>query len=313
MRVLVTGSTGFLGGSFGRFAARSGHEISGVGRSIEPPGDWPGQYSRVASELTGISEVIDEFSPHLIFHGAGPASVGASFEDPFTDFQASVLCSERCFAAVHRSSCRPLIFIPSSAAVYGNADSLPINESAPLQPISPYGIHKSICETLARGWADAFGLRVVVCRLFSVFGPAQRRLLTWELFQQLSHGSEPVTIEGTGAESRDFLYVDDAANAFLQLAESLAHAPPGYFEIVNLASGEETTVAALANHLRELVAPRKEIRYRNLVRPGDPRHWRADIEKLSSIIPGWRPQPLFNALETCVSSWQQSAVLHHGA
>ena len=313
MRILITGSTGFLATSFARFAARSGHEIAGIGRASETSGAWPGVYVQVHDDVAATTEVIDRFSPEILFHGAGTASVGASFEDPLQDFEGSVLTCEKLFAAVHRSTCRPLIFIPSSAAVYGNVESLPINESAPLRPISPYGVHKSICESLARGWAQAFGLRIVICRLFSLFGPGQRRLLIWELFQQLSQTVEHVTIEGTGSESRDFLCVDDAANAFLQMAEALSQAPAGYFEIVNLASGEQTTVAALAEHLRKLLAPGKEIRYRGLVRPGDPLCWQADIGKLTSIIPDWRPQSLFDALEMCIDSWQQSAILHHGA
>jgi UDP-glucose 4-epimerase len=313
MRILITGSTGFLGGSFGRFAARSGHEITGIGRSDQTSGDWPGAYAQVNNDVARTAEVIDGFCPDIVFHGAGTASVGASFQDPFLDFQGSVLTCENLFAAVHRSNCRPLIFIPSSAAVYGNADSLPIDESAPLNPISPYGLHKSICETLARGWADEFGLRIVVCRFFSLFGTLQRRLLVWELFQQLSQKSEPVTIEGTGSESRDFLCVDDAANAFLKMSQTLCQAPAGYFEIINLAGGEETTVADLAEHLRKVLGARNEIRYRGLVRPGDPLRWRADISKLISIIPDWRPQSLRDALQLCIDSWQQSAVLHHGA
>lgn len=313
MRILITGSTGFLGGSLGRLAAQAGHEIAGAGRAPSAGDDWPGTYARVEDELDGISEVIDAFSPEVIFHAAGSASVGASFEDPFRDFRGSVLTCEKLFEGIRRSRVRPLIFVPSSAAVYGNVESLPIGEFASVSPISPYGLHRSVCETLARGWADAFGLRIVVFRFFSVFGPRQRRLLIWELFQQLAGASEEVIIEGTGAESRDFLYIDDAARAFLQLSQTLSESSARYFEIVNLASGHETTVAALADHLREIVAPHKKIRYRGLLRPGDPAHWRADISKLTSMISDWRPQPLFDSLAVCIQCWRERTVLHHGA
>ena len=313
MRLLVTGSTGFLGGAFGRIAARNGYEVIGVGRSAEAGDDWPGAYLRVDDQIESISATIAATSPEVVFHGAGTASVGASFSDPYGDFQGSVVTCMNLLEAVRRSTCRPLVFIPSSAAVYGNADSLPINESAPITPISPYGLHKSMCEMLARGWASAFGLRVVIGRLFSVFGPTQRRLLIWELFHHLTGELADVTIEGTGSESRDFLYVDDAASAFLQLAEVLREGTAGYFEIVNVASGEETTVARLANNLRDMVAPQKQIRYRGLVRPGDPSHWRADISKLTSMLPDWRAQPLPEGLATCIKSWREPTALQHGA
>jgi len=313
MRILITGSSGFLGGSCGRFAARCGHEIAGVGRSPAAGSDWPGAYASVNGELQGISEILDRFSPDVIFHAAGTASVGASFDDPFADFQGSVVACENLLDGVRRSTSRPLIFIPSSAAVYGDAHSLPISESAHIKPISPYGVHKAVCETLARGWAESFGLRIVVSRLFSVFGPSQKRLLVWELFNQLSGKSGQVTLAGTGTESRDFLYVDDVARALLQLSAALRDVAPGYFQILNVASGKETTVAYLANHLRDMVAPQKEISYQGLVRPGDPSHWRADISKLTALAVDWRPEPLCDALARCISSWREPAVLHHEA
>ena len=313
MRILITGSTGFLGGSLGRVAARAGHEVIGTGRSSEPTNDCPGSYSSSDGSAESICEIANASSPDIVFHGAGTASVSASLQDPIQDFEGSVVTCANLLEGIRRSDCRPLIFIPSSAAIYGNADSLPIGESAPSRPISPYGVHKSMCETLARGWAEAFGLPIIVCRLFSVFGPTQRRLLIWELFNQFSGPTDAATIEGTGSESRDFLYVDDVADAVLRLAGAPESRAPGYFEIVNMASGEETTVATLANHIRDLVAPGKQIHYRGLVRPGDPSNWRADTSKLTSMIPGWRPRRLLDALDSCVQSWQEASVFQHGA
>ncbi|HEX3144323.1 MAG TPA: NAD-dependent epimerase/dehydratase family protein, partial [Pyrinomonadaceae bacterium] len=119
MRILITGSTGFLATSFARFAARNGHEIAGIGRASETGSDWPGAYVQVNNDVVRTTEVIDRFSPEIVFHGAGTASVGASFADPLQDFEGSVVTCEKLLAAVHRSTCRPLIFVPSSAAVYG--------------------------------------------------------------------------------------------------------------------------------------------------------------------------------------------------
>src|SRR5216684_6057701 len=315
MKVLITGSTGFIGGSLGRYGARAGHTVMGTGRSPEPSNEWPGLYQPNDTTAESLSEIISNFDPDVLLHAAGTASVGASLVDPLADFQGSVEVSANMLEAVRRSAKNPLVFIPSSAAVYGNPAALPVNEEAAIQPISPYGSHKAMCEMLARESAECFGLKIIVCRLFSVFGARQRRLLIWELFKQLSGASETAWLAGTGSESRDFLHVDDVSAAVFQLAEHLAtDAPSGYFEIVNIASGNETKIADIAGKIRDVVAPNKEVRCRGAVRAGDPLNWRGEISKLRSMIPLWTARPLIDSLNECVAVWQQEAnVFQHGA
>jgi UDP-glucose 4-epimerase len=207
---------------------------------------------------------------------------------------------------VRRSGLQPLLLFPSSAAVYGNPTELPVREDAATHPISPYGFHKSACELLAREYAECFGLRVVVCRLFSIFGAAQRRLLVWELYRQCAGNAPTIWLEGTGAETRDYLHIDDIAAALGALAaREMELIDEGCCAVVNVASGAETSVLALARQIRDLVAPDKEVRCRGIARPGDPRAWRADIARLHTLAPNWQPQPLDRALAQCVAAWQQ--------
>jgi UDP-glucose 4-epimerase len=315
VKLLVTGSTGFIGGSLGRYGAQAGHTIMGTGRSPEPRKEWSGHYLPNDATAESLSEIVSNFDPDVLFHAAGTASVGASLVDPWADFQGSVSVCARMLEAVRRSDKNPLVFIPSSAAVYGNPAALPVNEEAAIQPISPYGFHKAMCELLARESAECLGLRIIVCRLFSVFGADQRRLLIWDLFKQLSSVSEIAWLDGTGSESRDFLHIDDVAGAVFQLAEKLfANSPSGSFEIINIASGEETKVADIAGQIQDIVAPGKDLRCRGTSRPGDPVNWRGEISKLRSMIPLWKPRPMINALNDCVAAWQQeSNVFQHGA
>ena len=86
---------------------------------------------------------------------------------------------------------------PASAAVYGNPSTLPVNETAELRPISPYGFHKIACELLAREAAQCFDQDVLICRFFSVFGRKQHRLLVWELYQQLVGSDDAISLDGT--------------------------------------------------------------------------------------------------------------------
>lgn len=306
MRILITGSRGFLGGSVGRFSVRAGHEVLGIGRSSQPEADWRGQYIQADVAHSDLSGIIREFAPDVILHAAGTASVSASFHAPIDDLRAAILPWANTLDSVQRSGFKALVVFPSSAAVYGNPARLPVREDAPVAPISPYGFHKATCELLAREYATCFGFDIVICRFFSVFGTAQRRLLVWELYEQFVGPDSIVWLQGTGAESRDYLHIDDVTAAILELANNrLNGRRRGRCLIVNVASGEEIAVLDVAQQIGALVAPEKEIRCRGMKRQGDPRHWRADISLLRSLVPSWQPRPLSLTLPQCLAAWQK--------
>ena len=307
MRILVTGSRGFIGGSLGRHAAGAGHEVLGISRSSQPAANWPGQYIQADVASADLAAIIRDFAPDLLLHAAGTASVGASFAAPFEDLRATVLTWANVLESVRRSRHKPLLLFPSSAAVYGNPAELPISEEMPTQPISPYGFHKAMCEALAREYAECFELDIIICRLFSVFGVAQRRLLVRELYEQLAGDEAIVWLDGTGTESRDYLDIEDVAAAFLHLADqcSKEQQSEGRCLIVNVGSGQETSVLELAQMMRGLVAPEKEIRCRGIARAGDPLRWRADVSRLRKLAPAWKARPLAESLARCVDGWQK--------
>jgi UDP-glucose 4-epimerase len=308
VKILITGGNGFVGGGFGRCAARAGHTVLGVGRAAQPTRGWPGAYAQADAASADLAPLVAEFAPDVLFHAAGTASVRASLEAPLEDLRASVLSFANVLDAVRRSGARPLVLFPSSAAVYGDPARLPVREDAPARPISPYGFHKAACELVAREYADCFGLRLVVCRLFSLFGAAQRRLLVWELYRQCVGGGETIWLEGTGEETRDYLHVEDASSALLRLAEARlsdgTRGAGGDCLTVNVASGAGVGALELARRVRDLAAPAKEIRCRGMARPGDPRAWQADTSRLREMIPGWQPRPLAESLAACVAEWQ---------
>ena len=316
MRILITGSRGFVGGGVGRFAARAGHEVLGVGRATQGPPSWPGAYAQADVISSDLAPLVRDFAPDAVVHAAGTASVGASFASPLDDLRAALLSFANTLDAVRRSGRAPVVLFPSSAAVYGRPAELPAREGhTPLNPISPYGFHKAACELLAREYAECFGARVTVCRLFSVFGEGQRRLLVWELYKQLAGPAREAWLEGTGAESRDYLHIDDAADALLRLIgreAATAEGGPGAgrLQVVNVASGEETNVLELAERVRALVAPGKEVRCRALERPGDPQRWLADTTRLRALAPGWQPRPFAQRHAQCVAAWRAGVVEH---
>ena len=313
MKILITGSRGFIGGSFGRYAVKLGHELVGTGRGSAPGDGWPGPYVQSDLSSSHVASIVNEFQPEVVLQAAGPASVGNSLADPVADFAGTAGTTTSVLEGIRRSECKPLIVMVSSAAVFGNPEQLPVTEDAQVRPISPYGFHKAIAELLSKEYAECFGLDVIVCRFFSVFGVTQRRLLVWELYKQLAGPGDTAWLEGTGSESRDFLHVDDAAAAVFGLVDARSSMPSNTCTTVNIGSGVETSVMTLAEQLRDLVAPHKEIRCRGVMRKNDPLRWCADVSRLRSLLPSWQPKPLNEALAICVEAWQQqAALLQHG-
>lgn len=312
MRVLVTGSTGFLGGSVARFATLNGHEVLGLGRSSRARVEDAGEYLQKDLFHTDLSIIIRDFAPDVIFHAAGPASVDLSFAAPLKDFHEGVTNWANVLDGVRRSTLKPLVVFPSSAAVYGDPKNLPVPEDGVIAPISPYGFHKTMCEVLGREYSKCFGVDILICRFFSIFGINQRRLLLWELYERFTGSDENVWLEGTGTESRDYLDVEDASSALFKLIHAMGarrnetENAAGQHLIINIASGEEIGILELAHQVGRLVASEKTICCRGVNRRGEPQCWRADISLLRSLVPSWTAKPLRSALGQCVAGWRNA-------
>lgn len=220
--------------------------------------------------------------------------------DPGADFAASVALLENVLEGVRRSARRPRLIYPSSAAVYGNPEVLPVTEDGPLAPISAYGYHKAMCEFLVREYAQCFGIPGMIARPFSLFGESQRRLLVWEIFRQFIDAPR-VELFGTGDEERDYLHVDDFAEAAWACAVRSARP----CEVINVASGTSIRVADLAKRIGSALGSGKPVSCKGLRSAGDPAVWRADVGRLRALCPE-RPRPDFDGrLGRVLAHWSQ--------
>ena len=299
MKILVTGSRGFIGQAVGHEAASRGDTVVGLSRSAQAAPGWPGRHYCVDVIDDDLADIVTSFAPDAIIHAAGPASVGESFKAPASTLKASLLSWINVLDALRRSGVPSRALLISSAAVYGQPDRLPVAEGDVRRPISPYGYHKMMCELAAQEYAECFGIDTVAGRLFSVVGPGQRRLLAWEVYNQLVDSTlAEVVLTGRPDATRDYLHVQDVAAALLGLAH-VALAP----RFVNVASGTRSRIGDVATVLRDVTGAAKPVRFLDQPTAGDPEHWQADISVLQGVLPSWQPMRLDRALADCVGSW----------
>ncbi|MFO0886587.1 MAG: GDP-mannose 4,6-dehydratase, partial [Pirellulales bacterium] len=227
--------------------------------------------------------ILSKLHPDLIIHCAGNSSVANSVLEPLADFKNSSLVTFDLLERIRLHSPASRFVFLSSAAVYGDPASLPIKETAPLQPISPYGFHKWQCELICNEFSRVYKLRTSFVRIFSAYGPGLKRQVLWDLQKKLQQ-SVATPLQGTGEESRDFIHVLDICEAIRILFERAPMEGEGY----NLATGTETPIRELARLMISL-GPNfgKNPAFDGIVPRGVPRNWRADISKIRAL--GFKP------------------------
>ena len=283
--VLITGSAGFLGRHIARHFSREEWKIVSV--DVVPPenaGTLPGEtYHRISLPNHAFLALLRETKPDVCIHAAGRASVPLSLEDPTADFRDNVGLTYEVLDAIRRESPKCRFILLSSAAVYGNPASLPVAETQPPAPLSPYGWHKRMCETLVQEFASVYAIPALSVRIFSAYGPGLRRQVVWDICQRVLTSGK-LSLGGTGMESRDFIHATDIARALVLLAENA----PACGEIYNLAAGRETTISDLASLILRALESDITPAFDGHSRLGDPLNWRADIGLIRTL--GFSPQ-----------------------
>lgn len=278
--VLVTGVAGFIGRYVARHFSEQGWSVIGIDNS--PPENAPlsslSAYHRLQLPDSTLGNLLDQHSPQVCIHCAGRASVGLSIADPAADFHASTVLTFEVLNALRLNapSCR-FIFL-SSAAVYGNPESLPVSETQSSAPLSPYGFHKWQCEQLCLEFAKAYSLPTTSLRIFSAYGPGLRRQVVWDICQK-AITQNSLTLQGSGRESRDFIHALDIARALMVVATSA----PMQGEVYNLGTGREVAIAELASLVLDALEYDGSPKFDGVVPAGTPLNWQADVSKLSAL------------------------------
>jgi UDP-glucose 4-epimerase len=282
-RVLVTGAHGFIGRHVARRLAARGDRVTGLGHGDWDPPSWRswGLSEWICADVTPEALAAWDGAPEVIIHCAGSASAPFSLADPAEDFRRTVDTTLAVLEFARLRAPGAALVLTSSAAVYGDVALQPIPVEAPLQPRSPYGVHKRMMEDLGLEYAALFGLRVARVRLFSVFGAGLRKQLLWDACRKLTAGE--TVFAGDGAETRDWLHVEDAAEL---LALAALHASPTC-PVVNGGRGAGVSVREVLDRVAKRLGSRSAPRFTGVGRPGDPRHFRAEID--AALAWGWSP------------------------
>ncbi|MEH2223590.1 NAD-dependent epimerase/dehydratase family protein [Nostoc sp.] len=278
--VLVTGVAGFIGRYVARYFSEQGWSVIGVDNS--PPENAPlhnlTAYHRLKLPDPSLNNLLKEYSPNICIHCAGRASVGLSIIEPDIDFQSNTALTFEILNALRINAPRCRFIFLSSAAIYGNPESLPIGETQRCNPISPYGFHKLQSEQLCLEFSKVYDLPTASVRIFSAYGPGLRRQVLWDICRKAIY--QPIVkLQGTGKESRDFIHVLDIAKALLVVATSA----PMQGETYNFASGREVTISELAEMVFKSLDYKGSVEFDGIVPVGTPINWQADVTKLGSL------------------------------
>jgi UDP-glucose 4-epimerase len=290
----VTGGAGFVGGHVVAALLEDGARVrvvddfsSGSVTALHQAfelGLVPADVRRADVTLPAGQREIDRWAPDVVLHLAANARVGESIRDPYTDARINVLGTVSVLAAAARAGAAKVVLASSGGTIYG---SLPdgesrLGEEARRGPLSPYGLSKLTAHSYTELYQRLFGLPCTVLALGNVYGPGQlaRAGVAAATVQALAGGRRP-RINGTGLQTRDFVYVSDVAAAFVRAVRA---APAG---TVNIGTGVETSIIGLVERVRAAFGSPLRPEYYE-ASPGEVERICLDPRRAEERL-GWRP------------------------
>lgn len=310
MKALVTGGAGFIGSTLVDRLLAEGNAVDVVDNlstgSLANLGDArrskEGRMSFHQLDIRSpdLAELMNKCRPEVVFHLAAQADVRVSVADPLFDADVNVMGSLRVLEGARSSGAQKVVFASSGGTIYGDpapAD-LPVKESHPQTPLSPYGVAKKVVSDYLNAYRDLHSMEFTSLALANVYGPRQDphgEAGVVAIFAGRLLSGQPCTIYGDGSQTRDFVYVDDVVDAFARAAER------GGGLVLNIGTGLETSV----NDLYRTMA-----KHAGVERPAVTAPPRAGELQRSCLDPararihlGWEPWTTLEAGAGAVIEW----------
>jgi dTDP-glucose 4,6-dehydratase len=312
-RVLVTGGAGFISSAFIRHLLKATpYEIVSLDAltyagNLENLADIRSheRLSFVQGDIRDealVRSVVEQVD--VIVNAAAESHVEKSILEGASEFVATNVEGTRVLLDAIRQAPVERFILISSSEVYGTAEADPMDEEHPLNPRSPYAATKAGADRLAYAYRATYGLPIVIVRPFNNYGPRQHPEKVIPRFVIQALEDRPLTVHGEGAASRDWLYVDDDAEAIEALIEAELDSVAG--EVINLATGVDVSVSRIADLV--LAALGKPASLKEFVdeRPGQVRRHVGSTEKAERLL-GWRARTsLEEGLERTVAWYRDN-------
>ena len=293
-RILVTGGAGFISSAFIRHLLRATpYEIVSLdvltyAGNLENLADIRSheRLSFVQGDIRDeglVRSVVEQVD--LIVNAAAESHVEKSILEGASEFVATNVEGTRVLLDAMREAPVERFILISSSEVYGTAETDPMDEEHPLNPRSPYAATKAGADRLAYAYRATYDLPIVIVRPFNNYGPRQHPEKVIPRFVIQALEDKPLTVHGDGAASRDWLYVDDDAEAIEALIEADHDTVAG--EVINLATGVDVPVSRIADLVLDVLGKPASLKDFVAERPGQVRRHVGSTEKAERLL-GWR-------------------------
>ena len=287
-KILVTGGAGFIGSHVVDLFVAQGYQVvivddlsTGRASNLNPAA----KFYQMDIRSPQIREIFEAEKPDYVSHHAAQMDVRRSVAQPLFDADINILGSINLLETAKDFQVKRFIYISTGGAVYGEPESLPCDESHPINPICQYGASKHTVEHYLYMYYMNYGLKYTVLRYPNVFGPRQDphgEAGVVAIFTGKMLAGEEVTINGDGDQTRDFVYVGDCAQANL-LALTIDHEPGIY----NLGWGRPTSINEICSVLVNVTGYSLPVQY-GPAKVGETRHIYLDASKVKRDL-GWVP------------------------
>ena len=299
MNVLVTGGAGYIGSAVTAVLVRNGYGAVRLDTAADPDASLSSFLSVDVRDRGAVTRAIRAYSIEAVVHLAGLIAVGESVKEPLAYWDDNVRGALVLLQAMVDEGVRHIVF-SSTAAVYGNPIEIPIPESHPIAPASPYGRSKRAVEEILRDMSDAGQVRYVALRYFNAAGslsgvPGERHQPETHLIPNVMRAARdgiPVSLFGTdyptpdGTAVRDYVHVEDLAEAHVLALQHLER--QGMSDAFNLANSRGYSVREVVREVERTLGRTVPVASSDR-RPGDPAILIGSSERARSIL-GWRPR-----------------------
>ncbi|HVN52172.1 MAG TPA: NAD-dependent epimerase/dehydratase family protein, partial [Acidimicrobiales bacterium] len=243
-------------------------------------------FHQIDARDPALVDLIARRRPEVVFHLAAQADVRVSVADPLLDAAVNVIGSLHVLEGARAAGARKIVFASSGGTIYGDIapEDLPVDESHPQRPLSPYGVAKKVVGDYLFAYRELHALEYTALALANVYGPRQDphgEAGVVAIFARRLLQGEPCTIYGDGSQTRDFVYVDDVVDAFVRAADR------GSGLLANVGTGVETSVNQLYETMAEeagVTAPAVHAQER----PGELARSAVDPGRAELYL-GWKP------------------------